>query len=233
MPEEFDGVDQYINHGSGSSLDVGSADFCAMCWFRANNPSQVIFSKGHLNPNGNPGWIFRVGPTEILLVAMSDGTGGFDIVDTGVVTDDVWRHAALVRDGGGGLWRLYVDGVEVDTTAIVNASGSLDNSLSDLLIGAVDNNGSPSEFLDGAVDDARVYNRLVTPDEILEIHDMQGKDLIDDGLIFGTRLDDFPPGASASGANSIEDRSGNGNHGTPVNTPTGAEGILSFGRLVA
>ena len=162
---------------------------------------------------------------------MSDGTGGFDLVDVaGDKTDDVWRHVALVRDGS--TWRLYVDGVEVDTTAVSNASGSLDNT-SDLLAGAADNEGSPSEFITGATDDARIYDRAPTADEIAEIHALQGKDVIFNGLIFHTRLDEFAPGASASGADSVRDHSGNGNHGTPINTPTGAEGILSFGRVAA
>ncbi|HEY4612181.1 MAG TPA: hypothetical protein VII11_04300 [Bacteroidota bacterium] len=42
-------------------------------------------------------------------------------------------------------------------------------------------------------------------------------------------LDEFAEGATVSGTNSIRDLSGNGNHGTPSNSPTGrAERVLSY-----
>lgn len=50
----------------------------------------------------------------------------------------------------------------------------------------------------GTIDDARIYNRVLSAGEIKEIHDPKGKDPNDKGL-GGWRLDEFGPGASASG----------------------------------
>ena len=226
---------EYINFGTDSSLDVGSADFCVMCWFNVSTDGDEIVSKGRFADIG-PGWQLRRNITGggHILAAFGDGSDGFDIAQTAASFPlNTWAHAAMVRDNTNTLYRLYIDGVEVDTTAILNASGSLDNS-ENLLIGAVNEpSGTPTRFMDGLIDDVRVYDRAPTADEIAEIHALQGKDVIFNGLIFHTRLDEFAPGASASGADSVRDHSGNGNHGTPIATPTGAEGILSFGRMVA
>ena len=216
MPLEFlTANSESVDFGTDSSLDVGSADFCVMCWFNVTSSGDYIVSKGRFSTVG-PGWGLRRnnGGGGHILAVFGDGSGGFDIAQTAAsFSTGVWTHAAMVRDNSNTRWRLYIDGVEVDDIAIVNASGSLDNS-EDLLIGAVNEpSATPTRFMDGLVDDARIYDRAPTADEIAEIHALRGRDVIFNGLIFHTRLDEFAPGASASGADSVRDHSGNGNHG--------------------
>ncbi len=235
MPGTFvTGNSEYIRILDDPSLDVGSADFCVMCWFNISTAGDEIISKGRFADIG-PGWQLRRnnGMGGQLLAVFGDGSGGFDILQTaGAISTGVWHHAAMVRDGGAGLWRLYVDGVEVDTTAIVNATGSLD-SPEDLLIGAINEpTGTPTRFMDGLIDDPRFYKFAPSADLIKEIYDAFGQDETIPQPDGHWRMDEFPPGVSMSGADSIRDLSGNGNHGTPNNTPVGAEGILAVEQFI-
>ena len=221
---------QYVNCGSSSLLDVGALPFCVMCWFNVTVNGDEIVSKGRFADIG-PGWQLRrnIGGGGHILAAFSDGTGGFDIVQTAAAFPlNTWTHCAIVRDNVASLYRLYINGVEDDSTAIVNASGSLNNS-NDFLIGAVEEPaGTPTRFMDGLIDDVRFYPNLVSAAEIKTIHAVQGPDGIVNGLAARYTLNEGAPGASASGAGSVKDVGPNGLNGTPTNTPTYAESQLRF-----
>jgi chitodextrinase len=70
-----------------------------------------------------------------------------------------WQHVAATYDGA--TARFYVDGIQVASKAF---AGNVGNS-SAWRIGAYDL--SPTGFLDGSVDDVRIYDRALSGDEIL------------------------------------------------------------------
>ena len=80
MPLDFvDTSSEYVLVPDNSILDVGSADFCCMYWFRATTNGDSIFTKGR-NTGGNPGWQIRMNGSGVLLATFSDGSGGFGSV---------------------------------------------------------------------------------------------------------------------------------------------------------
>ncbi len=226
---------QYVNCGSSSLFDVGSADFCVMCWFNVTVNGDEIVSKGRFADIG-PGWQLRRnnGGGGHILAAFSDGTGGFDIVLTAAAFPlNTWTHCAIVRDNVASLYRLYINGVEDDSTAILNASGSLNNS-NDFLIGAVEEPaGTPTRFMDGLIDDLRFYPNLVGAAEIQTIYSA-GQTAGHDGIVAPTRylLNEGAPGVAAAGAGVIKDVGANKINGTPVNSPVWATSQLSFRKRV-
>jgi hypothetical protein len=73
---------------------------------------------------------------------------------------NAWTHIALTYDGN--ILRLYVNGVEVGTKAISGALQQTSNQMS--------NGGNLSaEYFQGLIDEARVYNRALSPAEIQTI----------------------------------------------------------------
>jgi hypothetical protein len=88
------------------------------------------------------------------------GGYGDDVSREGFWQTGVWHHIALTYDGS--TARLYADGVEV-----ASASKTWDLVLSRVRIGRQVNDAT--EFWNGLVDDVRVYNRMLTPEEIREI----------------------------------------------------------------
>ena len=61
---------------------------------------------------------------------------------------------------------MYINGTEVNPVYIDNTNLPLFLGTSDIYIGAV-NNGSEA-FLDGCVDEIRIYSRALAQDEIIE-----------------------------------------------------------------
>ncbi len=77
-----------------------------------------------------------------------------------------WHHLALVQDGSANSRTVYVDG-EVDITgSAINAYGA-----GDLWFGGAK---SVDEYLEGVIDDVRIYNRALSAEEILELINWTG-----------------------------------------------------------
>ena len=95
----------------------------------------------------------RIGGTTTTLIATS-----------GNLATGTWHHAALTYDGA--TMRLYLDGVEVGSTAL---SGAVDTNASiPVTIGAQPPGAGP-RFFDGLIDDVRILQRPMNPSEIASI----------------------------------------------------------------
>jgi hypothetical protein len=76
-----------------------------------------------------------------------------------------WVHVALITPDGGGHATLYINGVQQKSR---NACGSM--SINNLFIGARHFGGSDTGFLNGIVDDVRIYNRVLSVSDILQLY---------------------------------------------------------------
>ena len=77
--------------------------------------------------------------------------------------DDTWHHIAWVDANGEAA--LYIDGLR-DATDFTYTKPVMD--LDTTTIGGI-LRGAPSHFFSGAIDDVRIYNYILSEDEILEI----------------------------------------------------------------
>ena len=81
------------------------------------------------------------------------------------LNDDDWHHVAITFDSGvadGGSF--YVDGAYVESFTM-----TVNNQTNGLVIGA-GNNPSSTQFFKGMIDDARVYNKILSPAEIQALY---------------------------------------------------------------
>jgi PKD repeat protein len=102
---------------------------------------------------------------------------GWEGDNTFVVADGNWHHLAYTSNGTTG--RLYVDGVE-KATHIPDYTFSSDDLWS---LGQEWDSGGPGDFLDGILDDVRVYNQVLSADAIQTLAD--GDDEISMDLTIG------------------------------------------------
>ncbi|HZM27048.1 MAG TPA: LamG domain-containing protein, partial [Gemmatimonadales bacterium] len=86
-------------------------------------------------------------------------TQPLDARGTAAVPLNAWTHLAATHDGT--TLRLYVNGVQVGSRAV---AGALLTSTGALRIGG---NSIWGEFFQGRIDEVRVYNRALSPSEIL------------------------------------------------------------------
>lgn len=171
---QFNGDSEGVLVENGSDLINGLETFTIALWVKSN---EIYTDKGFIfpkTPNGND---------EIFSIRYdakgSDGAGT-NVIKAGITTtkgkqtyesaSDVqtteWQHIVLTWRSGRGL-ALYINGVLDQPTFNSNATEGKLKNIKKFLIGrgAKDENGS----WDGLIDDVRLYNRVLSPSEILDL----------------------------------------------------------------
>lgn len=128
----------------------------------------------------------------------------------------VWTHVGCTYDCPTRLASLYVNGVLVGSGTFTNSSGANYSSTNskNASIGA-STNGIDS-FMDGDIEDARVYRRVLSEAEFMTIFSTMGKDGIVNGLEGRWHMREQGEGI---GVGSVIDSSNSGIGGLPSATP--------------
>jgi len=143
-------------------------------WYRKNNasilntPGPMGECEGLVFKNDDTGadmsFDFEVAdeipPFRTVLLFGNGSTVG--VLETpNVIQPYTWYHVAGVLNGNKG--KLYLDGVLMDTDSI---AGSIAFNNLPILLGKVPVNGEPYRFLNGSLDELRIYGRVLSDCEI-------------------------------------------------------------------
>jgi len=109
--------------------------------------------------------------------------------------------------------QLFIDGA-LNNSATQGSSTPTANLLR---IGT--SNHTPASFHAGEIEDVRIYNRVLTAEEVETIYACQGTDDIWTGLLDRWPLNEGSSGATVTGAGSVLDVSDTANNCSPVNSP--------------
>ena len=160
----FDGVDDYIDLGTGSSLE-GFTDFTILAWVRTSSSGRQLIIQQRMNDqaqlrnngiDGQFGFEVDGNPVGALRFFIWNGRhqcGDGSFNSTGTVNDGEWHHVAAVRRGP--QCRIFIDG-KLDSSASGKIPGKiigLDPSIS-MYIGA--NKRDEKHFFDGLIDEVAV-----------------------------------------------------------------------------
>ena len=158
--KDFDGIDDYVEVAQATSISLAN-DFTVSIWAKIDaTPSSWagVINKGS---SGTPvNYRIYISTVGTLHGEINDGTNGIDL-DSGVSAVGAWHHVALVRNTAADLLLLYVDGVlKASATDLTTAVITNTNAL---------RMGTGNSYLDGQIDDVRIYNRVLTLQEIQTI----------------------------------------------------------------
>jgi len=159
----FDG-DDYVEINDDDSLNFGSTtDFTALAWIKTDHPDREdIVGKDGTKPAH---WEIMVYQNK-LSAFIDDGSNYVVSTDDGApVNNGQWHHVAVTFDRDGFMKR-YVDGASYGTADDISGVGDVSNSGS-LYIGCRRTN---EDLFKGTIDDVRIYNRALSADEILQLH---------------------------------------------------------------
>ncbi len=232
----FDGVDDYVSASSASSVNFQeTSPFSVSSWVKTtSSATQSIASTWSYQVSS--GWHFEMndGTAGAIYFGIINGIGNSYRMARSTATtfnDGAWHLAVATYDGSqssAGI-KLYIDGVSSAAVSIGDTSpGSLANA--NLNIGKI-GGGSVPEYFNGSIDDARIYNRVLSAQEVLNLYNSSGeamgilnqahRNTLTNGLVGYWSFD----GPTMSGTSAI-DSSGSGNTGTLTNGPVRALGRL-------
>lgn len=229
---QFDGADDNVDMGdpADGSLDFPNENFSLSLWAKTSNVagSESLIIKGGWN-SSNDGYRLRMnsdGGGSLVFNTTGGGTSRFAYYANDSVEDGKWHHITITIVPNS-VPILYIDSVQRASTGGTDSIGSagIADTTREFGIG-----GRPSDdglVFDGLIDEVRVYNKVLTPDEVkrlyrigatLKLNDPVYTDTLNDGLV-GFWSFDGPDIANDGSTIRATDRSGNGNHGTLTNGP--------------
>ena len=171
---DFDGTADYIRVPKANfDFLLETNSFSKSVWVRSDASSgQRTFIGGDLDSSDEGTALFQ--DTDGTFRGLrSKGVGAYspDTSSSTAVPVSQWFHVAWVVDGTTST--LYMNGVQIsqDTGTFVTVAGPLTD---DVLVGCYSSGGGREAFLDGLIDDVRIYDRPLTQAEITHLASQRG-----------------------------------------------------------
>ncbi len=155
---QFDGTDVYIDCGNGPSLDI-TGEITIAAWIyptgSGNSNFPRIVDKSSGTSSTGPGYKIYPRVAENYILTLS--AGGTDRRSSSSIVLNTWNYLAFIITGT--QWRLFLNGTWEEWN-VTTLPSSVNNSL---FIGRSSTTGR--HFV-GMMDEVRIYNRALTPEEI-------------------------------------------------------------------
>lgn len=154
----FDGVDDLLTIAYEEALALD--ELTISVWVRRiddTGGNESPFAKGYADGSDNSYQLFYQPSSGDIVLNMNAGTSGA----AGAPLDTEWHHVAGTYDGT--LLELWIDGALGESTDNVLPPAYDETPVT---IGGDLNGGVPALLWSGAVDDVRLYSRVLTADEI-------------------------------------------------------------------
>lgn len=172
----FDGINDYINVDNGSTLNIiGDEPKSISLWFKrgSTGTNQIMLGKETIAPT-RKGWFVAFVSDKLNFHLRDDAVANTRIkVDSNATyTDSDWHHFVVTYDGslGGGGVTMYLDGVSIASTIVVNTltANTTGNSV-DFKMGTRDALDLPYS---GQLDEVSIWRVELTPADVTEIYNM-------------------------------------------------------------
>ncbi len=168
----FDGVNDYVNCGSGASLDITSVMTISL-WFKPtrqptnDSNSMILVSKGHWSEGGYSFWYYyseSYGSMRFITHQAAGYTNIMRALPSSIVNS--WTHFVVTFSGG--VATLYLNGSQLGATATLSNADPVPTRA--VLIGK--NYLDAHYFSDGLIDEVRIYNRALSAEEVKEHYNL-------------------------------------------------------------
>ena len=160
---DFDGS-SYVDTGYTEDL----ATYTIACWAKSPDAPSGGAASGPLHREQNYQFNWNHGNEVFRGAAAMNAGDTWQAASYMPLQADTWHHLAATYDGT--EFKAYRDGVLITTTPVSVAPNAETNSLK------LGRHAAAAQFFTGTVDDARVYNRALTAEEIQKV--MRGDPLV-------------------------------------------------------
>jgi hypothetical protein len=172
---DFDGTnDRYLDVGIVNPTGGGTSDWTISAWVQrlgGFGTRQGIIGTKSAGAGSSAGWNFGFhdgAEANLLFTVIANGASQINIVGATTVTDSNWHHVAVTLDRSGN-GQPYLDGVADGSPTSISSFDGNDISSSNTAAIAARNVGSIQWEFIGRIDELRLYDRALSPSEILSL----------------------------------------------------------------
>ena len=192
----FDGIDDYVEVSDSPSLRFGSDSFTVELWVKSS------VAQTHASAIKRNGGKYYLGLrwTTHGIFALNDGASEISVEGTTNIIDGKWHLLVAVCRRETQLSEIYVDGdfeneEDISSLGDISPTGAL----------WIARGYYGSEYQNGTIDEVRIYNRALSPEEVAEHYNGIFND--ESGLVLHLPFSEGRSGRTL-------DKSGYNNHGT-------------------
>ncbi len=156
---EFDGMNDYVNLGTDLPDFGGTNQFTFSAWIYLSSGSSggQVISRYDGGVEGE----FYLSINDTGYVCYLREVPPYGMTSNNPINYDAWSHVIVVYNGSDSS--IYIDS-NLDRTTSHGSAASAPST--DVLIGARYDSGSPTEYFNGTIDEVRIWNRALSPEEI-------------------------------------------------------------------
>jgi chitodextrinase len=160
----FNGTTNYVDFGD--NLDLVGNDLSLSIWVKPNTLTDYMAFIDKLSSGGN--YRLHGAANGSVAYGIRNTASGFDYISSaaGVLRVGIWTHIAVVHTNATNQGTLYINGVAVGTKTFAITRGDTTDHLKS---GYTANN---SRYYNGAVDDMRIYNRVLSAAEVQALYNI-------------------------------------------------------------
>lgn len=215
---DFNGINQYIALGINPNLAMNTTNaFTISAWTKPKENAMTVFAKGSVFNSADSFSYFLAMNANDINARVSDGTTQISCVAYGAVSLNIWQHIIVTWDGISKTLRIFKNSVLLNDATDVGFNGIWEPSISQYKYASIaaDSAGDARYYNAGKIDDVRLYNRVLSNEEIIQLYNNEKlqlemtKNSVPEGLKGWWTLN----GNDIQGT-TVLDRSGNGKHGT-------------------
>lgn len=152
---QFDGIDDLLNCGNGSSLQITGNKITLEAWINVNEFKSQPFAGSVIvkdQGSNSSGYMIRCGGNGIINFNIGNGSWHEISTPENSVQLNRWHHVAAVYDGS--AMKIFIDGDLAAQSNGVFTIGNANNS--NLLVG--ESPGFPGRVFNGKIDEVRIWN---------------------------------------------------------------------------
>jgi hypothetical protein len=196
---DFERADNdYLYVADNAAFPHSAEDISAFMWVKFESlVSWETFIQHSLDTGNNRSWTFYLDGTTLHFDLSTNGTAWtHDATVTWSPSTGTWYHLGFTYDVSAGEVRFYVDGSQIGSTD-TTAATSYFASTARLQLGTFYDGGSTNGSFDGVMDQAGLWKKLLTSDEITDLYNSGS------GMGYGITGDYFVSGGDASPGSSL------------------------------
>ncbi len=160
---QFDGTDDQLDCGNGSSLQITGSKITLEAWINVNEFKSQPFAGSVIvkdQGSNSSGYMIRCGGNGIINFNIGNGSWHEISTPANSVQQNNWQHVAATYDGTS--MKIYVDG---ELAAQMNSTFTIGNAInSNLFVG--ESPGFPGRVFNGKIDEVRIWNVARTQSQI-------------------------------------------------------------------